>query len=838
MKRLKNILIWVFLINCYLQAQNTTEYYHHLKYWYYKTRLNNDFVKVGTNQGESMPFNERAVNFSDKMKIGDGTARLGIYLGVLATEYRLLKNSGQNVDKVKHELFCALNALNRVDFNAERKQRGYSLPQDLNGFFIRDDVPLDLVINNYQHFNYYNNGIDANGNPINQSQDKGFTQFLHTGGVKGVESTWSGNISKTTFESQDQLYYLLMGLTLVYKLVAPNEYDGNNTFAQYVPGTGNGDIKQEAKNILKRLIEYVGNKGYKIINPVTNNPVKSGSNAKAYAYPLASIYCFVVSDAAMPDYFFTTGGSLSLPPLPCNVLLDSSFSMPSGISQWISISSNDGAPPGGLGGVDVHGFFNTLAGSCNCVYDAAIAIDNIIQDQINALLYQINQLYNAMNQAIQEAINNLPEWLANKAEWILNHIVKPSEAAFLSIINGLWSLVQSLYELLYIGIKINTTEERLIRNTTDAIVRYSYSDGDSSTNLACEGSYTRFGSDLYFGIYLRDVLHPKRTLPAYITLTSLPPYTISRYSLDLNMEVLLSMAPCKGTGQKWQPINNPSPQYAPPEWHASNRLDRPDRNWYTCGDPSFQGEYNGTDYMLLHNLYYLYKGTINFKDYSDRVIDTDFPLSNGQFSTSNKHTIGAFEYLTATNTIHSNGAATYKAGKEIRLLHDFSVEAGADFEAYIDPIDLCSNEEMSRLSTTNTNATNTTPSVTLSKNITIDENKSNVPNTDSLIKSIEEQVQYMMDTTLAKIPIKVEVFPNPINSEQWKEVLIGPLLGTKIIKEVQIINMEGKVVVNYNDINRNAYFITLKLKNIAKGMYFIRIIDSKENISNHKLIIE
>lgn len=28
------------------------------KYWYYKTRLNNDFIKIGTKQGESIPFNQ------------------------------------------------------------------------------------------------------------------------------------------------------------------------------------------------------------------------------------------------------------------------------------------------------------------------------------------------------------------------------------------------------------------------------------------------------------------------------------------------------------------------------------------------------------------------------------------------------------------------------------------------------------------------------------------------------------------------------------------------------------------------------------------------------------
>ncbi len=30
----------------------------HTKYWFYKTRFNNDFVKIGLNAGESLPFNQ------------------------------------------------------------------------------------------------------------------------------------------------------------------------------------------------------------------------------------------------------------------------------------------------------------------------------------------------------------------------------------------------------------------------------------------------------------------------------------------------------------------------------------------------------------------------------------------------------------------------------------------------------------------------------------------------------------------------------------------------------------------------------------------------------------
>ncbi len=109
------ILISVF---SFLHGQNTQEEDIHRKYWFYKSHFNNDFIKIGLDSGESIPFNERIAKHSNsgadggdmheapKLHAGDGSARLGIYLSVLATEFQLLKNNNQDVAKVKHEIFC------------------------------------------------------------------------------------------------------------------------------------------------------------------------------------------------------------------------------------------------------------------------------------------------------------------------------------------------------------------------------------------------------------------------------------------------------------------------------------------------------------------------------------------------------------------------------------------------------------------------------------------------------------------------------------------------------------------------------------------------------------
>lgn len=52
----------IILILCVDFGQNfaQTDLNNHKKYGYYKTRLNNDFIKIGLDPGNSIPVNERA----------------------------------------------------------------------------------------------------------------------------------------------------------------------------------------------------------------------------------------------------------------------------------------------------------------------------------------------------------------------------------------------------------------------------------------------------------------------------------------------------------------------------------------------------------------------------------------------------------------------------------------------------------------------------------------------------------------------------------------------------------------------------------------------------------
>ena len=78
------------------------------KYWKFRASFKKNFIRIGTEQGESLPMGRRGfgkcqdtddynATLYGQLYWGDGVIRHGHYLGFLATEYALLKRSGQDV---------------------------------------------------------------------------------------------------------------------------------------------------------------------------------------------------------------------------------------------------------------------------------------------------------------------------------------------------------------------------------------------------------------------------------------------------------------------------------------------------------------------------------------------------------------------------------------------------------------------------------------------------------------------------------------------------------------------------------------------------------------------
>jgi hypothetical protein len=120
MKKVLFYLVLTFVIqNGYSQLFNEES----LKYWYYRDRLQY-FVYPGTEEGNSVLMTARNSNGNggnswqyDGAEWGQTRKINGYYIGLLATEYKLLKDNGQisEANTTLQELNLALDALIRMD---------------------------------------------------------------------------------------------------------------------------------------------------------------------------------------------------------------------------------------------------------------------------------------------------------------------------------------------------------------------------------------------------------------------------------------------------------------------------------------------------------------------------------------------------------------------------------------------------------------------------------------------------------------------------------------------------------------------------------------------------
>lgn len=258
-------LLMFFLVSVFLPAVYAQDEADNLaKYWQYRNAYKHQFVVVGENQGQSIPFATVHPNEdisweglwnhhlecyprpSGKggLTTGDATLQLGIYMGILATEYALLKREGISTDHIAEELYYAIKAYERLDAGAE-PFFGNPGPNDPT-FFLRDDIPADFMKNEEGEFyirNYF--AQDTNDSLIKVTQGDYSCANLSS------EQKFPG------VTSQDQVAHLSVGFTLIQKYVDDD--------LQY-NGTG---IKQYGRTVYRSLFD-----GYKQNNYVAGKPMQ------------------------------------------------------------------------------------------------------------------------------------------------------------------------------------------------------------------------------------------------------------------------------------------------------------------------------------------------------------------------------------------------------------------------------------------------------------------------------------------------------------------------------------------------------------------------------------
>jgi hypothetical protein len=235
------------------------------KYWYYRQRLTDYFVKIGENPGESVVAQILNVKKSKELKLSDGTIDLGNYIAVLATEYKLLSDNNQNVQNTLTELYYAIEAYKRLD-NCESKEPWNKSEDSFDGFFNRQDVEL---------FNDHNACNLVGRNTGLTAQDTFGTKPLgHPTYVDVVDEF--GIVDEGFAMSQDQVAHLFKGFALVKKCLPDysinlNKFNGENINYNFVT---------EVRDITDKIIRYIrGDLDTWLIKDPNGDLVSRGPNA-------------------------------------------------------------------------------------------------------------------------------------------------------------------------------------------------------------------------------------------------------------------------------------------------------------------------------------------------------------------------------------------------------------------------------------------------------------------------------------------------------------------------------------------------------------------------------
>jgi len=219
MKLLAYILFFTIILgfsyHTAAQTSMTNEERNLVKYWYYRNRLQY-FMVQGNGIGESQVAGVRNLWNSGILNFGQQSAYLGDYIGVLATEYYLLNQNGQDVNQTLLELYYAMQTYieNMDKCESDYPWESLNMNDQYDGFFMRNNIP--------------NNFVELHPE-LNKNVLPGTT---HSGGDPGWVNSVSSNMCSNPYieiMSQDEAIFLLRNLALVKQLVPNNlHFDNEN----------------------------------------------------------------------------------------------------------------------------------------------------------------------------------------------------------------------------------------------------------------------------------------------------------------------------------------------------------------------------------------------------------------------------------------------------------------------------------------------------------------------------------------------------------------------------------------------------------------------------------
>ena len=301
-----------FILGFYTISLFSQSYYDNLKkYWYYRQRFKKYFIKIGTNPGESLPMSLRGYNDShsshQQFDWGQTTIFLGEYIGVLATEYYLLKNHGyyEHAEQTREELNNALHAAIRKDYATAHWPpivENCGPYTGFNGFFLRDDVPADFDTSGLNNGLTYTDFDEIIANHLEGTPN--ICNEVHSGYTENVNDV----NSLDNLESQDEAIGLYLGLALVVRCLP--HYSEENVMARL---------------LAERIFEKWRNGMFILYLPcsINNHITPPGGNSVFYEFGWLNAVNWITGDGYLvPDLFQAYQRWLSLaslyPPIYSN----------------------------------------------------------------------------------------------------------------------------------------------------------------------------------------------------------------------------------------------------------------------------------------------------------------------------------------------------------------------------------------------------------------------------------------------------------------------------------------------------------------------------------------
>lgn len=293
MKKTGFLLLLFFTVFADVSAHNPTDTVLLDKYWNYRQRFLNRFVRIGDQPGYSMPieqymysdcrwdwifWNYPSQYIKDGLGIlspgGDQTCNLGHYIALLSTEYALLDKNHQNTDSTTRELYYALKAY----FRLEREANEIFGNPTYYGYFLRQDAPNDL------HLSFQDDSVPVGKRPFCTISEE-------------VGRQYSADSMVTNFTSQDQVVHLMYGMALAKKCIpATLKYNGESIL----------DLVVEAS---RRMIKRFYTDAWDLKNPRGQSVGNArGGQAQPWAYGFDKTWAYINPEGkTFGDYTFNLG---------------------------------------------------------------------------------------------------------------------------------------------------------------------------------------------------------------------------------------------------------------------------------------------------------------------------------------------------------------------------------------------------------------------------------------------------------------------------------------------------------------------------------------------------